>query len=223
MYITLRTIYLTVNLKEIEIVIAIRVLFSIALVTSSFTVSAADGDDALFGLKWGMTPAEVKAAGANITMKKGDRNIDTYSATSVPRGLSDFESYSFVFSDGKLVKLWGLSKDIENDLSGRDGKQKFETLRSALTEKYGKPVTNYQSIGNKLYKEYDEFYQCLAYQGCGMWVVLFKSKEKVVSLELKGLRRGIGYLDITAEAQPQWDQALEIYKSRKVSSDKNAL
>lgn len=183
----------------------------------------ADGDEALFGLRWGMTVAEVKSAGVALTKTKGDRNLDVYKAPSMPKNLSDFESYGLVFADGKLAKIWGISKDISNDPSGSSGKERFETLRAALLQKYGQPRFNSQTVGNKLFKEYDEFYQCLKYSGCGHWFSSFESPDKVLSIELKGLSRGTGYLDITAEAKPQWDKALEVYKTRKNSSDKDAL
>ena len=196
----------------------------LALVASlSFPAGAADGDEALFGLRWGMTIAEVKAAGVTLTKTKGDRNLEIFKASSVPKSLSDFESYSMIFADGKLVKLWGISKDISEDPSGSSGKERFETLRAALTQKYGSPKLNSQTTGNKLFKEYDEFYQCLAYSGCGLWVSTYETPDKHLSIELKGLRRGTGYIDITSEAQPQWTQALEVYKSRRNSSDKDAL
>ena len=184
---------------------------------------AADGDEALFGLRWGMTVAEVKSAGVSITKTDGDRNLETYKALSVPKTLSDFESYWMIFADGKLAKVWGLSKNIENDPSGASGKERFDTLRSALVQKYGQPKINSQTVGNKLFKEYDEFYQCLKYSGCGLWAATFEPGDKDLSIELKGLSRGTGYINITAEAKPQWDQALKVYKSRKNSSDKDAL
>lgn len=195
----------------------------ISLALLSLPAFAADGDEALFGLRWGMTVAEVKAAGVTLSKTRGDRNLETYKASSMPKNLSDFESYSMVFADGRLVKIWGLSKDIANDPSGSAGKERFEALRTALIQKYGQPKLNSQTVGNKLFKEYDEFYQCLAYSGCGLWVSTFGTPDKDLSIELKGLRRGTGYVDITAEAKPQWGQALEVYKSRKNSSDKDAL
>ena len=197
-------------------------LASLVFLTSS-AVLAADGDDALFGLKWGMSISEIRSTGSTLTKSRGDRNLETYKTSTVPRPLSDFESYMLIFADGKLVKLWGIGKDIPGDPTGSSGKERFETLRAALKEKYGQSTQNYQTIGNKLFKEYDEFYQCLAYSGCGMWVSTFETQEKAVILELKGLKRGIGYLEITAESKPQWSNALEIYKSKKANSDKDAL
>lgn len=190
---------------------------------ASLPAFAADGDEALFGLRWGMTVAEVKSAGVNLSKSSGDRNIETYKASSMPKNLSDFDAYSMVFADGRLVKLWGYSNNITDDPTGASGKERFEALRSALTQKYGTPKLNAQTVGNKLYREYDEFYQCLAYKGCGMWVTGYEGADKSVVIALKGLRRGTGFIDITAEAIPQFGQALDAYKAHKSTSDKDAL
>jgi hypothetical protein len=197
----------------------------LVMISTSACMSAlaADGDEALFGLRWGMTPAEVRAIDVTLTKSKGDRNLEIYRTTSLPRNVSDTESYSLMFADGRLVKLWAVGKNIVNDPTGSNGKERFEALRSALTEKYGKPTSNAQTTGNKLYRESDEFYQCLAYSGCGVWASIYETSEKVVSVELKGMSRGTGFLDITAEAKPQFERALEIYKTRKNKSDKDAL
>lgn len=170
-----------------------------------------------------MTVAEIKATGTSLSKTKGDRNLEFYKTSSVPKNISDFESYSLIFADGRLVKLWGVSKDISNDPAGSNGKERFETLRSALQQKYGTPTLNSQTVGNKLFKEYDEFYQCLKYTGCGLWVSVFSTTDKDISVDLKGLSRATGYIELTAEAKPQWGQALDVYKSRKNSSDKDAL
>ena len=185
--------------------------------------SGADGDEALFGLRWGMTVPEVKSAGVTLTKIKGDRNMEIYKAPSMPKNLSDFEGYSLIFADGKLTKMSAIGKNISDDPTGRSGKDRFETLHSSLLQKYGQPKLNSQTIGNKLFKENDEFYQCLKYSGCGLWVSAFETQDKLLSIELKGLTRDAGYLEIVAEAKPQWGQAVEAYKARKNSSDKDAL
>ena len=184
---------------------------------------ADDAKDALFGLKWGMTTSEIKGFGISLSKVKGDRNLDFYSTTSLPKQLSDAESYTLVFSEGKLVKLIAIGKDIANDPNGTDGKERFDVLKKSLQDKYGTPSTNYQSVGNKLFKEHDEFYQCLAYSGCGLWVALFTTPTKVVAVELNGLRRGTGYIQVSAEAVPGWHEALEKVKSFKNRSDADAL
>lgn len=116
-----------------------------------------------------------------------------------------------------------LSPHFTNDPTGSAGKERFEALTSTLTEKYGKPSDKYQTVGNKLFKEYDEFYQCLANSGCGMWISIYAPVDKDISVELKGLRRGSGYIVLTVESKPQWSNALDVFKTRKNSSDKEAL
>jgi len=192
------------------------------LVISSFAF-AADGDDAMLGFKWGMSAQDVRATGANLKKEETDKNLELYEASSVPKPLSEFETYMLTFSDGKLVKILAIGKKISDDPTGSRGKERFETLASAMKEKYGKPTNNYQRIGTMLYKEYDEFYQCLAYSGCGQWASVFEIKDKDVVLKIKGIRRGIGYITITAEATPQWSDALDKHKSKRASSDKDAL
>ncbi len=183
----------------------------------------ADGDEALFGLRWGMTVAEVKSAGTALTKAYRDRNMESYKAPSMPKNISDFESYSLIFADGKLTKMYGIGKTISNDPSGLSGKERFETLRSVLIQKYGQPILNSQIMSNKLFKEHDEFYLCLKYSGCGIWVSVFETPDKLLTIEMKGLARGAGFIEIAAEARPQWSQAMDVYKLRKNLSDKDAL
>lgn len=57
----------------------------LALLTISASSFAADGDDAKFGLKWGMTPTDVKALGTTPIKTKGDRNLEIYTTSSVPK------------------------------------------------------------------------------------------------------------------------------------------
>lgn len=58
-------------------------------------------------------------------------------------------------------------------------------MKSKLTAKYGTPTNSYEYIGRKLWDEYDEFYQCLAYSGCGAWISLFESKAgESIALQL---------------------------------------
>lgn len=200
-------------------------LISACLLTIAISsqVLAADGDEAMFGLRWGMSPSDVKSLNTILTKTKTERNLEIYSVTSLPKNVSDIEKYSLIFADEKLVKISAIGKDILGDPRGTLGKERFDSIAKALTEKYGKADTNDRLIGNKLYKEYDEFYQCLGYSGCGMWMSIFETTDKTIGLELKGIRRGTGYIYITTEAKPQWSEASNIYNSKKNSSDKDAL
>ena len=186
-------------------------------------VIAADGDEAMFGLRWGMSPSDVKSLDTVLTKTEAERNLEYYTTTSLPKNVSDIDKYLLIFADGKLVKITAIGTDITGDPSGSKGKQRFDGIFKVLKEKYGKPDTNSHLIGHKLYKEQDEFYQCLVYKGCGIWVSIFETVDKIIALDLKGIRRGIGYLKIATEAKPQWSEALDIFESKKNASDKNAL
>jgi hypothetical protein len=63
----------------------------------------------------------------------------------------------------------------------------------------------------------------LAYSGCGLWAIGIETSTKVISLELEGLRRGTGYIKITAESAPYFSEAVKKYKDFKSKSDKDAL
>ena len=192
----------------------------VAICSSAF---ALDGDEALFGLRWGMTPAQVQAFGVTLINTENDRGLDLYKTTSLPKNVSDAESYSLTFFNGRLVKLWVVTKNITGDPTGAKGKERFGAFRSALAAKYGESAHNRQISGVALYTEWDEFYQCLAYSGCGIWASIFETNDKIVGIEIKGLRRGTGYIEITAEAKPQFHEALQVYRNRQKTTDKDAL
>ena len=72
------------------------------------------------------------------------------------------------------------SEDITNDAFGSKGKEMYDDIKSKLKNKYGEPTENFEFVGLRLYDESDEFYQCLSYDGCGMWTSFFVDKEQVV-------------------------------------------
>ena len=120
----------------------------------------------------------------------------------------------------RLIKQW-LKAPIVEELD--NGKKKYTNLKSQLTKKYGNPTVSFERVGGKLWDETDEFYQCLAYPGCGDYIAFFKSQSGAsVVLELKGLGRGKGYLRISYEG-PSWPDAVDAYKSKEAKSDEDAL
>ena len=84
---------------------------------------------------------------------------------------------------------------------GEKARQNMNELKKTLSKKYG-PTENSEFIGLglPLYKDIDEFYQCLAYDGCGGWVSLWQfPDESSIGLILHGLKRGTGFMTITYE------------------------
>lgn len=194
-------------------------VFAFALIPTS--VIAADGP---FGIDWGKSLSEIEAMGVTCSNKSTEDRFTICKTTSLPKNLSISEQYALYF-DKKyhLQKVQMVSRNIENDITGSDGKETYSDLKSKLTEKYGTPTNSYEYIGRKLWDEYDEFYQCLAYSGCGTWLSLFESKAgEVIALQLKGLGRGKGYITLAYEG-PSWSNAVDAYKSKESEADADAL
>jgi len=113
-----------------------------------------------------------------------------------------------------LKSLW--------DIYGSAGKDQFDNLVNLLKQKY-KVENTYCYVGQELYKESDEFYECLNYDGCGNWAILMSSENKNISIQLCGLSRGEGYIRLVAEAKPEFSNALEKNKAKKNLKDSDAF
>lgn len=181
-----------------------------------FSLTIACGD-AMCGLKWCISPQDLKSMGIKLTKKITLNNLFTYVTDSLPKNVSDAEHYVLIFDgDSSLIKIVMYSKTITHDLWGAQGKKVFDKY-SQMLEKTYKQTSSYCSIGNKVYKNNDEFYQCLQYEGCGEWISFFKGENKSIQIELRGLDRGKGYLAVSEEADPEFSNALN-YRARNRSN-----
>lgn len=203
----------------------LNIKFSVLFLLFAFSISsnASEEKDAMFGLKWGMTKSDFEKLGITIVLKKKQENLTIYKSSSVPKPLSGFSEYSYVFSDEKLVKIMAIGDMISDDAYGEKGKEKFSNLYDALTQKYGAEENGAKTVGLKLFKEPDEFYQCLKYQGCGMWTAIFKTNSKSIVLDLAGVARGTGYVNILVEAVPEFQNAIDQLNAKKNKLDASAL
>ena len=56
-------------------------------------------------------------------------------------------------------------------------------------------------VGARLFDQEDEFYQCLSYEGCGVWSALWEEKPSGgVLLSVEGLGPGQGYVQLDFES-----------------------
>jgi hypothetical protein len=199
-----------------------KILLVFALLIASANADARFGNDAMFGLKWGMSRAEVQKLGVSLESKEEGNGIATYRTASLPKNLSDIDFYILFFANDRLVKISAVGDTIENDPSGREGKERYEALKASLTDKYGSGKSS-EITGVSLYKDYDEFYQCLNYSGCGMWATIFNTEDRVMLVEIEGVGRGTGYITIKAESVPEFSAALNDKRQAESESDKDAL
>lgn len=157
-----------------------------------------------FGLEWGMTQNQLSSLGVTMVGCTQGSVFTTCTAKSLPKDLPDVHLYALLFSPPHgLVKVAYLSNDITGDIYGTQGKKRYAELKSKLTAKYGYP-DSYENSGQRLYKEADEFYQCLRYDGCGSWKSFYNTQKTrgtiVVALEIVPVRRGIGFIQVGYES-----------------------
>lgn len=183
--------------------------FSIVFLISALPIIALAEQvekEAPFGLRWGMSASEMRQMGVNLTLDRDIESVATYDTLTLPRDISGIEQYYLQIPERYgLQKIVAIGEDIENDPFGTDGKQEYERIKSIISGRYGEPSDEANVVGLTLYDERDEFYQCLQYDGCGGWMAIWETKGVAVVLQLKGLRRGTGYIDIVIEG-PKWSE-----------------
>ena len=178
--------------------------------------SSSETRNAPFGLTWGMTETQVTQLLGVEIQKRVDSDLPLgitgiLRVTSLPKNLTIAEFYSLIFvTERHLQKIVMYSEDIENDIYGSEGKEKYENIKTSLRKKYGPPTHKLEVSGLKLWNEPDEFYQCLDYDGCGHYFSIFKDEKSGMGifLELKGVRRGQGFVKLTYEG-PDWSAFIE--------------
>lgn len=200
----------------------------IAFLLLALTVTpavAADEPTGPFGLSWGAPISEITNQGVTLSKTDALDRLQIYEAKKLPKNLSIAETYSLIFdAEFGLQKVLMVSDDITSDSTGSEGKSIYATLKQKLTSKYSASTTNMEHVGLELYDEADEFYQCLAYDGCGAWLSVFEEEHSNLGiiLELKGLGRGKGYIKLTYEG-PQWEKIVANRSAKKEKSDEDAL
>ena len=188
---------------------------------------SAEIPSAPFGTEWGLLPEQLASLGSDCSLLDASRRtISTYSCSSMPKPFSDADYYLVIFdANNGLQKISAVTNEITGDLLGTRGKEKFNRLSDILESKYGRPSeqSSIQKSGLNLYNGRDEFYQCLAYDGCGLWVATFQASHGgSITLELKGSGRGIGHIVLTYEG-PDWIRTLERLENRDLESDLDVL
>jgi hypothetical protein len=187
------------------------------------TVSVAD--EGPFGITWGMSKSQVKALGVDMEPSSAKLSLESFKVKKLPKSISIAEFYGLTFDTKHgLQKVTMLSKDIVDDPYGREGKSLYAGLKDSLVKKYGEPTFGLERVGAKLWKESDEFYQCLAYSGCGIWAAGFEDKNggQSIFLQLEGMGRGKGFVRLTYEG-PKWSEAVDALKEKEAKTDADAL
>lgn len=199
----------------------IKYVLLVILAILPLSAMAQDAFPAPFGLTWGASAVDLGKLGfvARGDAKNGMR---TMISASAPKPWSRAESYIAIMYHDHLVKIVVQSESVTNDLGGSEGKKLYEDVKATLTAKYGPPASHTEDSGRKLYENYDEFYQCLDYSGCGLYDTIYKYEGGVIGVRLQGQSRGKGFLSVQYES-PEFAKALSAIKTGDAESDANAL
>ena len=179
-----------------------------------------------FGLDWGQSKRFITLKGVQIKDCAPIANgLESCQASNLPKAISFGDIYKLIFDSEKgLQKTQLLGEDITNDAYGTEGKRLYSKLKNTFIKKYPSSEykhSSYEWIAKELYKDSDEFYECLDYDGCGSWATYILGKGSII-VELKGLSRGKGWLAMTHES-PEWADIIDKANSREDESDMDAL
>lgn len=174
------------------------VIVTIAILGNSLSWAEESAFPAPFGLTWGMSNQDLVQAGFDSPRPTGQ--FEYLTSVTAPKPWSKGDQYLALTYKDKLVKLIVSSKAITGDVYGTEGKALYENVKSIMTKKYGQPSDKLEYVGMKLYDDSDEFYQCLSYDGCGIYITQYKLAGGMLGVQLEGERRGKGYVQITYES-----------------------
>jgi hypothetical protein len=160
-----------------------------------------------FGLKWGMKLADVTAMGVKVNSSSQSGNLTVVNIKEMPGAFPDTGVVNMLFDRQRgLVKVRWISATIADDPIGTHGRAKYVEMKKAVAEKRGNPTDETNVVGARLFDQEDEFYQCLAYDGCGVWSSLWEQKPSGgVLLSIEGTGPGKGYVQVDYESA-DWQQ-----------------
>ena len=163
-----------------------------------------------FGLKWGMHPGQLSSLDIEITDSSRTNDLTVVTAEEIPDAFAETKSVNLLFDRRLgLVKVRWTSLDIEADPTGTTGRAKYGEMRAIIMDALGEPTDETLVVGARLFDQEDEFYQCLAYEGCGVWSALWEnSPSGGVLLSVEGTGPGQGFVQIDYESA-NWQDAAD--------------
>lgn len=179
---------------------------------------AADGGEAPFGLVWGSSEAQVRAAGVVLTPSTDAEYGVSFSATRLPKAISDLQSVDLAFGyNDRLWRIVAVSKEFDNDPYGSAVLLRYDELVAALRKKYGQGAQTHQQ-DTEMWKGADEFLMGIK-QGRSWHYTIFKMGSISVEISVRALSSDTGiivliYVDRDLESE---------FKKKKGSAEENAL
>lgn len=175
--------------------------------------------EAAFGLSWGMSTNEFEKEGILLEELRNEASYSQFKTTKLPKTPSRTDFFSLIISKKfGLQKIMWYSATITEDAYGIEGKELYGKIKSVMIKKYGDP-DSFEYTGKHLYQEPDEFYQCLAYDGCGHWISFWSSEGLSMKIGIEGLGRGSGYIEVGYEGPKFATMLQEVEKNEEAKQE----
>ena len=150
-----------------------------------------------FGLTWGASVAEVRAAGVVLQRRNSDQSGVRLAANKLPKPLSDLGETILSFGNNdQLQKIEAIGEDVSNDPSGTRLKARYAALARALASKYGNGKSRHEI--RMPFDRQNDFLMGI-HRGFSHWYTDYVGDNVTVRLEIRASRRGISNYVLTFE------------------------
>jgi hypothetical protein len=159
------------------------ILALLVLLLSTWARAEGQPNEAPFGLVWGMSNSQAKSLGVELTEVPGKDNGISFSATKLPKVLSDAQAVFLSFGlNDRLWRMAVMSKDFQNDPAGNSVISRYNELKQLLAEKCGSGKSF-----ERIEKGYDGNYFMLGISsGNSQWFTDFKTDDLQIQLGIIG-------------------------------------
>lgn len=171
-------------------------------------------EDAPYGLRWGASIEELKTRGFSGDVQQDDGQMKIFQTTKLPNApsYSDFARLGVDRKFGLQRILW-VSKEILDDPSGEKGLELYKSMKASLSEQYGDPKSSDEEMAGSRTNGPSSFYQCLAEDGCGVFVTVWRTINTDARLRLLGTTTGKGRLEVVFLG-PDWSDVVDEGKKK---------
>lgn len=182
--------------------------FAVIAVLFLAVAAAARADEAPYGLHWGETAQDITDRGLSIEAVEGDGKSKLYVARGLRMAPPDTGLVRIVINEKHgLQRITWISKPIEDDLYGTKGRKAYQDRIAAFNRDFGRPHVTTEEIGVSVYTAPDQFYACLATDGCGIFMSKWLGDDEEILLRLVADAPTRGRLEIIYDG-PDWDDIL---------------
>jgi hypothetical protein len=189
---------------------AIRFFFVLCV-----TAFPALAQEAPFGFRWGQSLDELAAAGVKGAIRQDEENISVLQSGSVSGAGDDTDLVRLIVDRHfGLQRIEWASKNLGDDPSGQKAVALYHKMKTILSDEYGAPRSSAEEIGVVTYTGPDDFFKCLATDGCGAYASVWRSGYSDVAMHLVGTSAGKGWLEIVYVG-PDWEDVVAARKKRR--------